>query len=365
MTAFLNNTDRIRKMTKMWAGMLCAFALSGCQSSDEMSMPQLTDANWNEVQGSITLNNEYLEGASAEFAAIPGTDSVSLKLSGVHPTEIIEMNVATTRTDEGDIAFEGKQFTKYTRELTVNGLYTRVSPDMGATAKSSVKIDIEYNVPIQNIHRTYYIDFNGDSGFRYIREAGTYPMAKVDIEGQRDSCEYISRIINTELAKNLRAFSLELGYNGQMTLTYTTSDSEKREQDFRYWMRTEKISGNYIFEVENPGLFYDCVFRAFNLTNTPLYQTQPYVAENDIASLYLWANDDYRDRKIIFLDDIHHNIFKYINNSFQEKGLWSIYDKRYIDLLYSCIHRAEDTPDNMAAFQMARWMLSNRGVNDK
>lgn len=365
MNAILNNTRRNKKMAKMMAWTLCAFALSSCQNSDEISMPQLTDANWDEVQGSITLNKEYLEGATAEFAAVPGSDSVCLKLSGVHPTEIIEMKVATTGNDEGDVIFEGNQLTKYTRDLKVNGIYKPASHDMTATAKSTVKIDIEYNVPIQNIHRTYYIDFNGDSGFRYIREAGTYPMAKVDIEGQRDSCEFISRIINTELAKNLRAFSLELGYNGQMALTYTTSDSEKHEQDFRYWIRTEKISGNYIFEVENPGLFYECVFRAFNLKDTPLYQTQPYVAENDIASLLLLADDDYRDRKIIFLDDIHHNIFKYINNSFQEKGLWSLYDKRYIDLLYSGAHHAEDTPDDMAAFQMARWMLSNRGVNDK
>ena len=121
MCKILNDSVRV------WIGLLLTFIFYSCHSydNDQLPLPQLTDAACNDAPTAIFLNDQRLADASVKFISSTESksDSVRMVLSGVHPTDIIELDVVTRRSDGGFIQFEGERIFHNIRHIKVEGFY--------------------------------------------------------------------------------------------------------------------------------------------------------------------------------------------------------------------------------------------------
>lgn len=345
--------------TKVLIYTLCVIALCACSSDNPVEAPvRLTDVDWKETTAAIYLNEECLENASVKFIEIQDTDSVTMILSGVNPTETIQMEVATARDKDGNIVFNGKK-TDYETIITVDGVWQFENSVAQAFANSTVTVNISYRLAYNTLIPNYYVAFDGNRGLRHIRDKGYYPLIDpVVIEGQRDSCEYICRVINKEFAKSLSSLSINLGPSGILTVKYTTPREQEYEQQFRFWVRTVPFVNKNIIEVEDPERFYDFLFEALDLTGNK------YVPESEVASIHVEMDGYYDRTRIMILDDLHYRIFGYINNSFAEKGLWEFYDRRYITLMYMGANTYYAGVEFLASYDHYRWCFSDIALDE-
>lgn len=360
----INNLTKpaIMKKTIVLIGILMSLALCACDSKNEPALPsnQLTLVDWQKVDGRILLNDEILPYATAEFLEIPDSEKLTLKLHGVHPTEDIEMQVETTTDDDGDIQFKGTQTIDFIRSFYVKGLYKSSQSDMATTGKPSFEISINYSVPYFPNQNYQGIKFDDNNGFRYVRELGVYPMSKVDIEAQRDSCDFICKSINSELQKKLKSLTFNFDLKGKLTLSYIDSELEEFSQTFRYWRRYEGISGKIITEVENANLFYETILTAlgFHITADIAANLNDFLSTlpDNICSLLLDGDQVKFTGMVVFLDAIHYHIFQYFKSQFMGSGIWGKAENDYINLMYSSARGSFwDSPDMMVGLRSYRW----------
>lgn len=201
-----------KKLSTIFAGIfmgaLSVLMLGSCSKdeAEELRLPQLYDVDWEKVDGSISINFEKKSDAYAEFFETDDADVAMIKLYGVHPEEVIEMEMTTTRDDDGNILFEGNQKIEFERILSVSGVYRPATDDINSGQVPKLKINVSYDVPYLMYVTKHTVQFGEKSGLRYIRDLGKYPMASVDIEGQRDTCNLLCERINSEIGNHLSLF---------------------------------------------------------------------------------------------------------------------------------------------------------------
>lgn len=344
---------------KLYIGIVASFAFYSCDSDNSDIVPQnpLTNIDWQEAKGCISLNGEILHNATAEFHENSDSNDITLVLHGVHPCDDIDVSVKTVNNDEGNIRFNGTQLIDNVGIIKVDGLFNCSLDDKGAVVEPSVSIDITYMLPnISYISMT--IPFDESSGFSYVRDPGVYPMATVDNEAIQDSCEMICQNINSELSKSLKSISFDFDSQGKMRLSYITRNLYEYSQVFRYWLKIEKSSCKKIIEVENADQFYQKVFNAMNLDITDdmkeFMQSLPY----NIARFNIERQDSELSGMVVFLDEIQYEIFPYFNRQFSENGIWDNNKKDYLDLIYAITKdMCKGSPEHILNASSYRWAL--------
>jgi len=333
-----------------WIGILWTLLACGCDSDNSVkpTLQQLTKVSINDTRGSIVLNNETMPDAYAYFETVPSLDAVKpvkIVLCRVHPTEKIEMEVSATGNSEGNIVFEGEQMVNDVRHIKVKGLYRASQTDDDSSEKSSkIKINVSYTVPNSMFSKEYVIPFDGCNGFCYNRDPGQYPMSDYDIEGQRDSCEWICKKINSELARDIKSLSFKFEDNGQLTLGYTTPKLDVFKQSFRYWLR---LYGDKIYvNIENPGLFYGFLLNALNLSSDQSLDKPSYLPEYETAEIYIegcnYLNNFKFNRSIVIRDDLRYKVFSYVRDKFENDGTLSEKEKGYLNTMENVAKRNYD-----------------------
>lgn len=336
---------------------LLTLALCGCGSDndDVVFVSKLTDAEWGNVKGAIFLNDEVMKGATARFDEIPGSDSVRMVLSGLHPEEDIEMNVAAVRDDNGNIAFEGEQTVWNVRELRVKGIY---SPEESLTGtmgtKPMVRVNVTYTVPNKIFSGTYTIRFDDDNGgFRYFPERGTYPGSKPPTSPTpSDSCKFICDRINSELAGHLKSLSFAFDGNGQMTLAGETSGSGKSVRTFRYWVGTEN-SRDYI-HIDSIALFYESLLNVLAPAGNRIPPNIQYNRERKSAILFIRNDvDKYENSVVTLVDEMHNGIFPYLYYMLPTDGAWTAKDKDCFNTMIKKARRLD--PESPGFYYTFSW----------
>lgn len=308
-------------------GLLFVFIGSGCHSeADPIGIFKLTDIEDDQVITSIHLNEELLANASAQFFDIPGSDSVRLELSGVHPTEKIKLEVSTTRNQTGEILFAGENKFSDERLIIVDGTYRIDIADDGTQSKS-LNINVSYSVPWWKSNRNYIIVFDDKNGFRYQR------YSNFQTSSQADSCRFICNRINEKLAKYLEAMSFSFRQDGNMEFRFVTADQQIHSQLFRYWVSKQIWSGDYIIQVEQPDQFYNSILRALTLSNRISIESPRPCTRNAVATLFLEEFPYPNKRSIAFVDDIHQNIFPYFCDMNQQDEEWTLEEMACLDLM--------------------------------
>lgn len=313
--------------------------IGGCKNEQEISLSNIEDANSSDVPTVVYINNEQIKDASVQFTEIPGTDSVNLVMTGVHPTETISLKAVTSRDDNGRILFSGEESVKSFyinqkgfRHLKVEGCFiTPESPVTLYQTNSSVKINITYTVPQIPDTKKYYIPINETSGFHYNHDfQHRHAITENQIASRMDSCEFISQRINSELSKHLKSIAFSFENNGNMTFEYTTSNQQVIKQTFRYWMRMDGCN-NYIMDIEKPSSFYESILNAMTpVSNRSIFETLSYESENKTATIYI--NDYITNifKGIAITYDFQHKIFPYLQLILPTDNGWSESEKKYL-----------------------------------
>lgn len=346
---------RIKDMAMLSIATLCSLILCGCNSDNDMpSMSQLTDVEWNEVYGAIFLNDECIKDASARFEAISGSDSVKMVLSGVHPEEEIELNVATVTEANGDITFVGEQSLEYIRHLKVTGLYRSMESQAGTAGNTPMlQVRIAYTVPGEISPAACLIKFTEDSGFRYNRDSGTYPQAKPEASLRQDSCEYICERINSELARHIESVSFSFDAGGQMAFAYNKPMSNEIVRTFRYWISSRQGDGTNIVLIDNASDFYDAVLDVLIPEENQALGNLQYNPESPVATLLVSKDSDTNDPlEISFVDDMHSGIFPYLYNALLTDRVWTDKEK---DCFATMTRRADELSPIRPTFIVCSW----------
>lgn len=308
-------------------GFLFVFIGSGCHSeADPTSILNLLDIEDDQVMTYINLNEEHMANASANFFDIPGSDSVRLELSGLHPIEKIKLEVSTTPDQTGEILFAGEKKFSNERLIKVDGTYRIDIADDGRQSKS-LNINVSYRVPWWKSNRNYIIVFDDKNGFRYQR------YANFQTSSQADSCRFICNRINEKLAKYLEAMCFSFGPDGNMEFRFITSDQQIHSQLFRYWVSKQSWSGDYIVQVEQPDQFYNSIIRALTPSNQISIESSNSWTRNTVATLFLEEFPYPNKRSIAFVDDIHQNIFPYFCDMNQQDEEWTLEEMACLDLM--------------------------------
>lgn len=319
MKAIMKFTRQANKGITILVGMLCAFIVCGCQDENDMPTTPLTDIDWNDVDGSILLNDVYLKDATAQFIAVSGSDSATIVLSGVHPTEKIEMEVATTRDGEGGITFVGEQTIENLRQLKVAGRYR---PYGGTSGYSSmIRIGVSYSVPNKISSSEFVIPFNENSGFRYHYDSCWNPSRE-----EIDSCEFIIGRINPELGRHLKNLSFKFGNDGNLTFSCTNSKSVVTKQTFRYWIDEKELPQRIVVNIENSELFYDFLLNSLTPDGNRIVGNILKFDTDSEARIHIVEKDNQIDG-IVILDDLHYKIFPYLYITLPTDKVWSDKEK--------------------------------------
>ncbi len=329
--------------------------LCGCNSdTDNPSMPQLTDADWNEVYGAVFLNDECLKDASAGFEAIPGSDSVKMVLTGVHPEEGIELNVATATVANGDIMFEGEQSIEHVRHLKVTGLYRPKESQVGTAGNTPMlQVHVVYTVPGEISPVACNIKFTDGNGFRYNRDLATYPQAKPEASLRQDSCEFICESINSELARHIESVSFCFDANGQMSFAYNKSKSNEIVRTSRYWISGRDGDENSIVLIDNATDFYDALLEAMIPDENKVVGNMPYNPTGKAASLLVHKASKTNDPlEVAIVDDMHSGIFTYLYNSLLTDRVWTDMEKDCFGIMS---RRAGELNLNNSSYTVCSW----------
>lgn len=347
----------MERVTHILIYLIIALAISSCDSNDVDNMfSDLSNVDWDQVDELVVLNNEIINGASIEFVEVPDSDALVLKLHGVHPYETIEMEVTAARDKQGNILFQGEHAIEDIRSINVNGIYipTQMAEGMN-TAKSSAKINISYTVPSPLLEMSHTIPFNEDSGFCYIPDEGTYPLATVDVEAQRDSCRFICKQINSEIGKNLMLLNFKFDNQGKMRLSLVTTNYQEYSKEFRYWISKGKLTNKKYIEIENADSFYESIFNTIGLD----MNQSNYEFSYNVAHLYIEERQRKPKSRIVILDKIHNEIFIDFYRFFSECGIWTENEKKYIDLMRNKCNWSYSTPGHIVDFEYYRWAFEN------
>lgn len=315
------------KAAMLCIALVCAWVVSGCRSDNDAPIPQLTDVDWKDAQVSVLLNNECLDDASARFVAIPGSDSVRMELSGVHPKEKIEIRVMTSLDNEGNITFKGEQEIANLRHLEVEGVYTPVPPHDGASGNSPiVRIDIAYSVPHRISSKEFTIPFNDRDGFCYRRDFGVYPQASPEYKSRADSCEFICKRINSELGRHVESIVFRFDDNGRMTFEAAKPGHVVQKESFRYWISEEGHFGDNVVNIENGVLFYECLLKALSPVERHGAIDIPHLSGSQVAGIFVQETKVVNfniDKAIILMDDLNYKIFPYLYDTLLTDGAWT------------------------------------------
>lgn len=328
----------------MWVLAMVALILCGCSSDDPAPDPlkELPGLQLKNMNCSFSLNGEDMPDAFARFYAVPQSDEVNLLLTGIHPTEELQIPLTASGDGNGNILFEGDEPANNLRCIHVKGIY-KPGADNGEKSPS-IKIDLTYSVPSNTYSKEYVIPFDGYNGFLYNRDPGQYPMSKWDIEGQRDTCQSICKTINSELAKELKSLSFKFENNGRLTLSSTGPELNVSSQSFRYWLRT--VSRDTLVNVENPALFYDFILNALNLNKKTAPDQYTYVPEYETAEIYVdrvsTLNNLKFSKAIVVRDDLRHKIFSYVRDKYQDCDTWGDRERRLLNTMEAVARRNYD-----------------------
>lgn len=348
---------------RFYFSLVFVIVITACHSDDDIDLTinQLYGMDWQAVQGSVSLNNEIIDGASAEFENIPDSDELMLRLYGVHPVETIEIKVTATSEDPYNITFKGENSIENARHLKVEGIYSTHNSDSITLDRPCLQINITYDVPDTRLTRAFVIPFDSVSGFRHISDYGTYPLAQEYVEAQRDSCEFICQKINHELGENIRSLTLKFNRYGEMDFSCMTSQLEESNQPFRYWIQIEESTGKRIIEIENPDGFYECVMKAMGITS--IKDDYPSISQAGIGHIFIEESNSELNYRIIFLDELHYEIFSLFYDRFQELGVLPDNAREYFDLMYKFASAAYHSPEYMVKFKSYRWAFENCETN--
>lgn len=337
-----------RKSRAGWMAtiMIMTLLMSACSSEEgvvENPVDQLKDLRFKDMHYSVSLNGEELPDAFGYFVSVPLTDTVKLVLKGVHPTEKLDIPVSATRDMEGNIVFEANDSVKNIRHFHVSGVYRRneAEPD-----KSSMKVEVTYTVPNSVTSEKFEIPFDGRNGFCYNRDFGQYPMSKWDIEGQRDTCEWICNRINAELVKDIKMLSFSFSERGEMTVSRTSAANEVSSRTFRYWLNEGyDDERNLYVDIENPELFYDFLHAALGI-NVPSGSVS-YLPEGDYTTAEIYIDkvgevNNYSRRfsqSVVVRDNLRYNIFSYFRDKYDGDASWTDKERRFLNTMIGVAKR--------------------------
>lgn len=309
--------------------LLCLLMICGCSSGNDEMPDNPANSDWNDADISIFLNGEYVGNASATFAFHSDSDSADMVLTGINPTENIELKVATSVYDKDGISFKGEQNVEDMRIIKVEGLY-RPRPFYGGTSqKSMIKINVSYSVPNEITSRDITIPFEENYGF-------CYPMKVSLNQIFEDSCDYICKNINAELGRHLKSATFRFDENGKLAFSYVSADSKETKHTFRYWisLETEPNTRNKIINVAEGDRFYECLLNALTPPENRIVGNLLFLPHHDVAKLYV--DDNIRQfvpssSVITVLDELQYNIFPYFLSTLMTDRFWSEDEKRYLN----------------------------------
>lgn len=322
MKTYMSICKIMKDSSRIWIGMLLTFIICSCHSedTDTLPLPQLTDEDCKEATAAVFLNGERLADASVFFTKEPESGSFRMELSGVHPADKIELEVATTRSDGGFILFEGEHIVDNLRHMKIDGFYRPYSP--------LVRVNISYMVPDEITSKTYTIPFEENSGICFQK------YSNFETSSEADSLRFICNRINSELSKHLKSIAISFESDGRMTFEYTNSKQEKSKQSFRYWISKQAWSGDNIIHIEQPDLFYNFLLNAMIPDENKTLGNFPYIAKDSTATLFIHEYHNYEfSKSIVLAGDIHQKIYSYLYNFLLTDGTWTDEEKACFRLM--------------------------------
>lgn len=320
-------------LNHIWILTLTTVGIMGGCHDDNTHELKLVDADWNNVKMSIFLNGELLPDATVQFSEIPGSDSISMVLHGVHPNKPIVMTMNAIRDKNDNFLFKGTRNDPHELQLEADGEIASVKSMSGQSKDFyTCFINITYSVPFSV---EYKIPFtHDDNGFCHHEYWGGSAF-----QSWQDSCEYICRRINSEIGNHLKTIVFDFKSNGQMTFTYTTAKNDVNTDTFRYWLNKEWQSGNMVAVIENSYMFYQRLLCALIPMENQAQADGYYIPEFDTAKLFLSEKDWFGNfkklgRSITLVDDIHHQILPYFYNYLLKDGAWNEHEKDCFQTMY-------------------------------
>lgn len=301
----------------------------GCSSDDK---PESSfDFDWNNADISVFVNDIYVQNADVEFVSKSDSDSATMVLKGLNPVENIEIDVTKTRYDEDGIAFNGEQIIENRRGISVRGLYRpRAFYGGGANQSPMIKMNISYTIPNTIASRQFIIPFTEDNGFSYWETVITN-------REYIDSCKYICKRINTEIGKRLKSMTFRFGDNGQLSLSYITSESKEVKRNFRYWIGPEewpRLGDNKIAYIENGGDFYKFILDALTPDENKSIGDILSLPHHEFARLSINETVSHYGEQASVLsipDDLQFNIFPYFLATLKTDSNWSDEERKYLN----------------------------------
>lgn len=303
-----------------WTATLCAVIACGCSDDNNTRLATLDDLDWNNSNASLLLNDQRIADASAKFTTVPGSDKATLTLSGVHPSEEIEMEVTTVSDGEGGTIFRGEQTVENLRDIKVAG---RFRPYGGTSGyPSTVRVVVTYTVPNDIATKEISIPINENSGFRFHYNTFSHPSKE-----EEDSCEFILKKINTELRKNIRNLTFKFSEDGLLTLSYATAKSDST-RSFRYWIERGDPSHSRptMANIENSKAFFSHLLTALTPSENLIFDDFIQLAGNIPARIQIDESTGQSDG-VIILGDFHYKIFPYLYTTLLTDGVWGEKEK--------------------------------------
>lgn len=350
MKPFMKFTRQTDRWTTIGMVMLFACVLCSCHDDNDVSFSRLSDIDWNDTDGAITINDEYLKDASARFISVAGSDSATIVLSGVHPTEEIEMNVATTPGEYGDIIFRGEQTVEDVRHLKVAGRYHPYGGTSGYSSK--VRVVVTYTVPNKISSKEITMPLNGTSGFRYHYDSYWHPSQE-----EVDSCEFIIGRINSELGRHLKNLSFKFGDDGNLTFSYTNSKSVETQQTFRYWIDEKELSQRTLVNIDNSELFYEFLLNSLTPVENRIVGDLLRFDNNENVRLQIDENDSQGDG-VVILGDMHYKIFPYLYTTLPTDNVWTGKEKDCFDAMERVARHSDGSYISKRLYSFA-WAFGN------
>lgn len=337
------------KATRVIITLSCALILCACQDDGDVSVPGVPDFDWNDVDGAVYVNDEYIKDATARFAAIPGTDSTAIVLSGVHPTEEIEVKMSTARDKDGNISFKGEQTVENVRNLSVAGKYMPYGSSYGQMPL--VRVVVTYTVTNDIAAKEIAIPIDGNSGFRFYYSTYCHPS-----KSEIDSCQFIIGRINSELGRHLKTMSFKFTSDGQMTFSYTNSKSVESRQTFRYWIEEKDLPLRTVVNIDGPGLFYEYLLNALTPAENRIIGDLLHFDSQEIVRIQIDESDN-QNEGIVILGDLHYKIFPYLYTTLLTDNVWSDMEKD----CFGAIERAAkfSIKNNESVFNSYTWVFGN------
>lgn len=318
----MNINKIVRTSIRMLICFLLTFIICNCNSEyNDPIIPQLTDDACKEANVAIFLNDERLTDASVQFTTSPDSSATRMVLSGVNPTDIIELDVMTTRNKAGFIIFEGEKIVNNVQSIKIEGFYRPYDTPL-------VRINISYMVLDKITSNTYEIPIEENSGLCYQK------YSNMETASESDSLRFICKRINSELAKHLKSIAFRFESDGTMNFEYTTTKQKEFKQSFRYWISKQDWRGDNIIHIEQPNLFYECLLNALIPDENKTLGIFPYITQDSTATLFIHEYHNYKlSKSIVLIGDIHYMIYSYIYHFLPTNWIWTEEEKACFNLM--------------------------------